>query len=51
MNMYKNLFLLYAGLIRLGHAVYSVQDNYDVSNWANMFNFDTVEHGRLETVT
>lgn len=40
--MHTTLFLFYAGLARLGHAAYSVQDNYNAGNWVNMFNFDTV---------
>ena len=49
-DMYKNiLFLFYAGLVRLAHAAYSVQDDYDASNWVDMFNFDTVGVVRLES--
>lgn len=49
--MYTTLFLFYAGLVRLGYGAYSVQDNYDVSNWLDMFNFDTVGFMKSEAVT
>lgn len=50
-EMYESLFLLYAGLVRLGHAAYTVQDNYNASNWADSFDFFTVESVSLEVVT
>ena len=41
--MYGNFFLLCAGLVRLGHAAYAVQSNFDASNWADAFDFQTVK--------
>lgn len=49
--MYAILFLLYAGLVRLGHAAYTVQDTFSASNWADAFDFFTVRSVSLEIVT
>ena len=49
--MYEILFLLYAGLIHLARAAYTVQDNFNASNWADAFEFFVVEPVNLETVT
>lgn len=49
--MHTTRFLFYAGLLHLGHAAYSVKDNYDASNWLDMFDFETVGNERLEAET
>ncbi len=49
--MFTVLVLFYAGLVRLGHAAYSLQHDYDSRNWVDMFHFDTVRARRLEMAT
>lgn len=40
--MYFSTLILSSGLVRFGLAAYSIKDNYDSTNWLDMFTFDTV---------
>lgn len=49
-DMYEIIFLLYAALVHLGRAAYTVQDNFNATNWADAFEFFTVEPVNLDIV-
>lgn len=49
--MYGIFFFLCAGLVRLSHAAYALQSNFNASNWADAFDFRTVKSVSLDVVT